>query len=196
MTGGKKLSGNAFRKKAKEKAKIVQEQIDGSHKIESFFSPTQSTSKQNNNLTTINEFRSNESIGDICTTKESCFSKVQVSDDQIIIETDNGNNKSSDFKQCNDFDLSKSNDDIINIEESQLKEIKVSDDPADWEINNELIDYIALHGIPQNIESDFSSSAHTYSNGKTRFMKKNISIVNLKMEKLLKGFGSHIPGLV
>lgn len=89
-------------------------------------------------------------------------------------------------KQINDSEKRVSDADIT------LKP-EVSKDPTDWEINNDLIDHIALNGIPQNIDSDFSLSAQKYTD-RTRFMLKSFFIANLRMGKQLKGSGSHILG--
>lgn len=47
------------------------------------------------------------------------------------------------------------------------------DDPALWEINEELREFIAMHGITQNDDGDFSKSVRQYSDQK-RLLSKNI----------------------
>ena len=55
----------------------------------------------------------------------------------------------------------------------------LSPDPANWEINNDLIDHIAANGIPQNAKEDFAPSARTY-NDQTRYMSKSFFYRKMK----------------
>ena len=93
--------------------------------------------------------------------------------------------KSIDLKETYDIDKFESDDCTAGqsseseIKEVSLKKGEISDDPADWQINNELIDYIALHGIPQNTEVDFTPSARKY-NDQTRYMSKSFFSRKLK----------------
>ena len=65
------------------------------------------------------------------------------------------------------------------MEDSSEKDVFLSPDPADWEIINDLIDHIAVNGIPQNPEKDFAPSARTY-NDQTRYMSESFFYRKMK----------------
>lgn len=55
----------------------------------------------------------------------------------------------------------------------KVKNFKNVNDPALWEINEELREYFAMHGIIQNDDGDFSKSIRKYSD-QNRFLNKNL----------------------
>ncbi|KAK4883936.1 hypothetical protein RN001_000207 [Aquatica leii] len=46
-------------------------------------------------------------------------------------------------------------------------------DPADWDINNQTIDFVAMNGFLQNSDGDFSASKRTFD-GVTRYLNKSL----------------------
>ncbi|CAM2104914.1 unnamed protein product [Caretta caretta] len=49
----------------------------------------------------------------------------------------------------------------------------ISDDPAQWILNAATIEYLLMHGIKQNIDSDFTNSKRRYTD-KLRVLTKNV----------------------
>lgn len=73
----------------------------------------------------------------------------------------------------------------FNVTDEKVKKINNFDDPALWEINEELREYFAMHGIIQNYDGDFSNSLRKYSD-QNRFLNKNFFFKKLVNGEFVK----------
>lgn len=184
--GRQKLSGAEYRKRAKEKAEKQDDLLKKTKKLDTFFNKSLAIS-------------ANHPANDTCTSSPSTNTSHQPIEDLSKNTGSNaeGQMEYSSRSSCrNGGDVefpSMSIDDrhtkpLTNTEScstsadlpSELQEstqtkqqILVSKDPAEWTINNIIKDHMAMNGIQQNMNADFSHSKRVYGD-QTRYFSKSL----------------------
>lgn len=70
----------------------------------------------------------------------------------------------------------------------QQRKLNMSSDPAEWTINNYTRDEIAMNGVKQNLDADFSKSKRVYSEH-TRYLTLSLFERRLLMERKISALG-------
>ncbi|KAK4871731.1 hypothetical protein RN001_015855 [Aquatica leii] len=68
-------------------------------------------------------------------------------------------------------------------------------DPADWDINNQTIDFVAMNGFSQNSDGDFSASKRTFG-GVTRYLNKSLFFRSYKNFGIIRRNVTNAPSYI
>lgn len=148
--GRKRLSGYQYKKIAKEKRKKQDELLEKTKSLHTFFCPI-IQSDENNIEKPILEAH-------VQTTTES----------EICSTSSHGLSTTSEQSQKQEIALLK----LTTEDANGLGLGSVSDDPAEWRINDNLIDHLLSKEINQNLHADFSLSKTRFGN-QDRFLSKS-----------------------
>lgn len=147
-----KLSGYQFKKKREEREEKEQFLLKKIPKISSFFSGSR-----------------NDDPSEECSTS---------TDKPEIVKATASKNETGAVAESKFENII---DNSGNEKKNHATDFTFSQDPALWKINEQLRDHVALNGVSQNSEADFSTSQRRYPD-KVRFISKN-----LFSRKLLNG---------
>lgn len=153
--GRKRLSEYQYKKIAKEKRKKKDELLEKTKALHTFFRPITYQGNENNIDKPILE---NYVQPNFSSTTESEISSI----------SSQGSSITSEQSQKQDIALSK----LTAEDASDLGLSSVSDDPAEWRINNNLIDHLFSKEINQNLHADFSLSKARFGK-QDRFLSKS-----------------------
>jgi len=145
--GRKRLSGYQYRKIGKEKRKKEDELLEKTKTLHTFFRPiNQDDDEKNIDKPIFETHVQTTTESEVCSTSSTTSEQLQKQEivpSKLTTEDANGVN----------LDL-------------------VSDDPAEWKINDSLIDYLLSKEINQNLHADFSLSKTCFGN-QDRFLSKS-----------------------
>ncbi|KAK4872296.1 hypothetical protein RN001_016420 [Aquatica leii] len=143
-TKRKKPSGSEFRKSAKLIKEKKELSINTTRKLDSFF--------------LLNEHKT--AHGSETSTTDSLASPVDSSQSLEVAPVEITQDVNTPNYECRN-ELASSTSGVFTT------------DPADWDINNQTIDFVAMNGFSQNSDEDFSASKRTFD-GVTRYLNKSL----------------------
>lgn len=172
--GRKRLSGHQFQKQAKDKEAKLQNLLSKTKKLDSFFKVSEKSSNDTSSNTQNSSSPSSNVTG-------------AASNNSIIVSSSSSPSNSSNagFINC-----SNSNTDtyVNSAEIDENNRFCFQSDPAKWTINDETRDYIAKHGVQQNLEGDLSGSKRAYDDYVRQVSKKMFERQHLNGEKVLRSW--------
>jgi len=174
MSENKKPSGSEYRKRARERSEREDALLKKMPSLDTFFSKSKTTSNND----------SSESLLDASVKSVLVESSKSKSEIQVAVPSTSANTLNKTLTENFPEQLADGYS-HFNVTDEKAKHFKNVNDPALWEINEELREYFAIHGIIQNDEGDFSKSIRKYSD-QNRFLNKNVFFKKLVNGEVVK----------
>lgn len=162
MSENKKPSGSEYRKRARARSEREDALLKKMPSLDSFFSKSK----------TMFNIDSSESLLDASMKSVLVESDKSKSEIQLAVPSTSASTLNKTLTETFPEQLADSSS-HFNVTDEKVKNFKNVDDPVLWEINEELCEYFAMHGIIQNDDGDFSKSIRKYSD-QNRLLNKNV----------------------